>query len=112
MGKLVLNLQASASWVLSSLKEEILVFFLSQSFTLMGHKHQSRSWPLEARIFQISKKHSLNTITSPSTWPCYQVTRLVKIMGTSLMAQWLRLLAPNAGALGSIPGQGTRSHVP
>ncbi|TEA39679.1 hypothetical protein DBR06_SOUSAS3410146, partial [Sousa chinensis] len=31
---------------------------------------------------------------------------------TSLVVQWLRLRAPNAGGLGSIPGQGTRSHVP
>ena len=28
---------------------------------------------------------------------------------TSLVAQWLRLLAPNEGSLGSIPGQGARS---
>ena len=28
------------------------------------------------------------------------------------MVQWLRLRAPNAGHLGSIPGQGTRSHMP
>ena len=34
-----------------------------------------------------------------------------KRMGTSLVAQWLRLCAPNAGGLGSIPGQGTRSHM-
>ena len=27
--------------------------------------------------------------------------------GTSLVVQWLRLHAPNAGALGSIPDQGT-----
>ena len=27
------------------------------------------------------------------------------------MAQWLRLQAPNAGRPGSIPGQGTRSHM-
>ena len=27
------------------------------------------------------------------------------------MVQWLRLCAPNAGGLGSIPGQGTRSHM-
>ena len=27
------------------------------------------------------------------------------------MVQWLRLHAPNAGGLGSIPGQGTRSHM-
>ena len=29
--------------------------------------------------------------------------------GTSLVVQWLRLCALNAGSLGSIPGQGTRS---
>ena len=34
------------------------------------------------------------------------------IAGTSLVAQWLRLRIPNAGGLGSIPGQGTRSHMP
>ena len=28
------------------------------------------------------------------------------------MAQWLRLHTPNAGGPGSIPGQGTRSHMP
>ena len=28
---------------------------------------------------------------------------------TSLVAQWLRLHTPNAGGLGLIPGQGTRS---
>ena len=32
--------------------------------------------------------------------------------GTSLVVQWLRLCIPNAGGLGSIPGQGTRSHMP
>ena len=31
--------------------------------------------------------------------------------GTSLAVQWIRLRAPNAGGLGSIPGQETRSHV-
>ena len=32
--------------------------------------------------------------------------------GTSLVVQWLRLCTPNAGGPGSIPGQGTRSHMP
>ena len=32
-------------------------------------------------------------------------------LGTSLVAQWLRLHAPNAGGPGLIPGQGTRSHM-
>ena len=31
--------------------------------------------------------------------------------GASLVARWLRLCTPNAGGLGSIPGQGTRSHM-
>ena len=31
--------------------------------------------------------------------------------GTFLVAQGLRLCAPNAGGPGSIPGQGTRSHM-
>ena len=32
-------------------------------------------------------------------------------VGTSLVVQWLRLHTPNAGGPGSIPGQGTRSHM-
>ena len=32
--------------------------------------------------------------------------------GTSLMVRGLRLHTPNAGGLGLIPGQGTRSHMP
>ena len=35
-----------------------------------------------------------------------------KVGGTSLVVQWLRLSAPNAGGPGSNPGQGTRSHMP
>ena len=32
-------------------------------------------------------------------------------IGSSLVVQWLRLCAPNARDLGSIPGWGTRSHL-
>ena len=32
--------------------------------------------------------------------------------GTSLVVRWLRLQSPNAGGPGSIPGLGTRSHMP
>ena len=31
--------------------------------------------------------------------------------GTSVVVQWLKLCTPNAGGLGSIPGQGTISHI-
>ena len=41
-----------------------------------------------------------------------QIQLIIKYAsGTSLVAQWIRLYAPNAGALGSIPSQGTRSHM-
>ena len=40
--------------------------------------------------------------TKHKTWKCR----------TSLVAQWLRFLAPNAGGPGSIPGGGTRFHMP
>ena len=33
------------------------------------------------------------------------------LSGTYLVVQWLRLLTLNAGGLGSIPGQGTRSYL-
>ena len=32
--------------------------------------------------------------------------------GTYLVVQWLKLGAPKARGPGSIPGQGTRSHIP
>ena len=32
-------------------------------------------------------------------------------IGTLLVAQWLRLDTPSAGGLGSILGQGTKSHM-
>ena len=40
------------------------------------------------------------------------VIKVIKgIAGTSLVVQWVRLHVSNAGAPGSIPGQGTRSHM-
>ena len=39
------------------------------------------------------------------------MNELKQCNGTSLVVQWLRLHALSAGAPGSIPGQGTRSHM-
>ena len=41
----------------------------------------------------------------------FTVTSIDLLTGTSLVAQWLRLRAPNARGPGLIPGQGTRSHM-
>ena len=35
-----------------------------------------------------------------------------QLCGTSLVVQWIGQHTPNAGGLGSIPGQGTSSHMP
>ena len=39
-------------------------------------------------------------------------TKSKQVGWTSLVVRWLRLGAPNVGGLGSIPGQGTRYHMP
>ena len=43
-----------------------------------------------------------------------QLRKDLRILRTELpwWSSGLRLCAPNAGGLGSIPGQGTRSHMP
>ena len=47
-----------------------------------------------------------------SIWDADQWTTPREMLsGTPLVVQWLRLHTPNAGTLGSIPGQGTRSHM-
>ena len=51
-----------------------------------------RDAPLFTEILEIGFKYSL--------------------LGTSLVAQWLKLCASNSGGPGSIPGQGTRSLIP
>ena len=52
---------------------------------------------------------------SPSIWPSlFKRPPLFKMQhsGTSLVVQWLRLHTSNAEGPGSIPGKGTRSHMP
>ena len=45
----------------------------------------------------------------PSLWTI--LIQKKNLSGTSLVVQWVRLRAPNAGGPGSIPGRGTRSRM-
>ena len=45
------------------------------------------------------------------SWVPERITRN-SALGTSLVVQWLRICVPNAGGLGSIPGEENRSHMP
>ena len=42
----------------------------------------------------------------------YVFIYIERILGTSLVVQWQRLQDPQAGGLGSICGQRSRSHMP
>ena len=55
--------------------------------------------------------HSTHITCIPRTENCAWHVVGSGFSGTSLLAQWLRLWAPNAGGSGSIPGQRTRPHM-
>ena len=61
-----------------------------------------------------SQKHEVTVSLWSHTSAC-QITEakknIFKDCWTPLVVQWPKLWVPNAGGLGSIPGQGTRSHV-
>ena len=44
-----------------------------------------------------------------STWQNFYPFSKAMVLGTSLEVQWLRLPASNAGDVGLIPGQGTKT---
>ena len=78
----------------------------SDSCRLAGHTSIGLAWketvsPDGAGSWDL--RGSLSKISMVSAFHC---------PGTSLVVQWLRRHAPNAGGSGSIPGQGTGSHVP
>ena len=59
-------------------------------------------------LFQILEvAHIPQLVALPSIFKANNIASL----GTSLVVQRLRLRAPNVGGLGSIPGQGIRSHM-
>ena len=69
--------------------------------------YESRQWNKD-----ISNKGSKYLPLRNPCWENFQKHLRKKDLGTSLVVLWLRLHAPKAGFLGSIPGQRTRSHKP
>ena len=43
---------------------------------------------------------------------CTYILKKIGVKGASLVVHWLKLHTPNAGGLGSIAGEETRSHIP
>ena len=59
----------------------------------------------------VSNKANVLFLKSHANFAIHSV-KYLNVFKTSLVVKWLRLHAPNSGGLGTIPGQGTRSHVP
>ena len=76
---------------------------------LLGNLVLNRS---ASRICQKRENSKSCGITVQVSCFSSQVEAKRYLLGTSLVVRWLRLHTPNAGGLGSIPGQGTRSHRP
>ena len=70
--------------------------------------------PAQSRCTEISRS---SAPTAEPVWfifiPHHLASWICKgtILGIFLVVQWLRLCVPDAGDLGSIPGQGSRSHI-
>ena len=65
---------------------------------------------LKVIIFSIH--HTADNPTGITRDPSFPIFKTWKFSGTSLMVQWLRVRASNAGAQGSTLGQRTRAHLP
>ena len=92
------NEEATAIQISKAIKEKFDIFDLTKTKkSIRQAKRQMTRW---VQIFV--------TVLTVDTKTYLQKA----YTGTSLVVQWLRLHAPNAGGPGSIPGPGTRSHVP
>ena len=69
------------------------------------------TWPLKSSDGDVQWDSFFFFFMFANTMHSMQPMDQEVILGTSLVTQWLRLRAPSAGGPGSIPGQGTRSHM-
>ena len=61
--------------------------------------------------YKVNVQKSIAYIYAHSEQVEIDIKNTIPFIGTSLVVQWLRLHAPNAGAPGVTPGEGTRSHM-
>ena len=96
-------------------------------FHQAGQQEWANLWCLLRRTHRVWDLQILwNNAVCQGPWPPFnsplEITDIMQALSLnhflkihnwdSLVVQWLRLQAPYAGGLGSIPGQGTRSHMP
>ena len=75
----------------------------------MPHTHSLRE--AKTRILHPARPQHYPQSSGEAPHPESPWTLFKTIWGISLVVQWLRLCAPNAGGPGLIPGQGPGSHL-
>ena len=87
----------------------------SGSFWITSSCFQNHTWPvlpLYSSPLPLCSSHA-EPLLPPIRALKFSITchSQKSVTGIFLVVQWLRVHVPNAGDMGSIPGQGTRSHV-
>ena len=99
----------AVKWLISRIEKDLLQLNNNKTHYLIKKwaKDLNRHFP--KKDLQMSSRHIKRCSTSLTLGKCKSK---LQDTGTSLVVQWVRHRAPRAGGPGSIPGQGTRSHVP
>ena len=94
--------------VVASLSSSHLRFPYTDSSILLSILPPQMTCLSSATVYFFKPLHALFSIHETILIPSLSGKSL---LGTSLVMQWLRRRAPNTGGVGSIPGQGMRSHM-
>ena len=101
------------SWLRSELKHEKNSSTGSKAFlNLWAYKETSLKLSSSLKTSLSDNPHVAKDEAGTSLSQGMQGSSWKMIPGTFLVVQWVRVCAPNAGGPGSIPGLGTRSHLP
>ena len=119
------TLEAETNWIKRGFKDRQLLPFILYKWKLhprgslcspraQGHRV---AWSrTQSPVFQLCLQHVILILyVKSNTHKKININAsrsIICITGTSLVVQRLRLHIPNTGGWGSIPGQGTRPHMP
>ena len=82
-------------------------------YSCLGNLTSRGSWQATAHGTGDGESETTEQLSTPHPKRDQEsLTNLIRSGSSLLVVQWLRLPTPNAGGLGSIPAQGTRSHMP
>ena len=103
-------------------KKTVTINFLEPWKLIKGYKPSGNIFFKKKRLSLVKNNEPCGIFNLPYSHPSSHSMIITNInspqsqlktaaWGNSLVVQWLRLHTPNAGGLGLIPGQGTRSYM-